>query len=141
MNPYHYHVCWQYYLELDQPHCLKLERTLVTPHRNSLWPINGGLSSQHIYLNSLRSTRSMPQDQTDRASERKNDIPNNMRRRNEDDIPDNFREEDRDLSDAPSEHSDHESESEIELCSDAEMEQEPDDAEMEQESDDAEMEQ
>ncbi|KAG5877518.1 hypothetical protein JTB14_020541 [Gonioctena quinquepunctata] len=59
----------------------------------------------------------------------------------EDDVPDNFREEDRDLSDAPSEHSDHESESEIELFSDAEMEQEPDDAEMEQESDDAEMEQ
>ncbi|KAG5889491.1 hypothetical protein JTB14_026495 [Gonioctena quinquepunctata] len=57
----------------------------------------------------------------------------------EDDVPDNFREKDRDLSDAPSQHSDHESE--IELCSDAEMEQEPDDAEMEQESDDAEMEQ
>ncbi|KAG5893516.1 hypothetical protein JTB14_017226 [Gonioctena quinquepunctata] len=56
----------------------------------------------------------------------------------EDDVPGNFREED--LSDAPSEHSDYESESEIELCSDAEMEQEPDDAEMEQESDDAEME-
>ncbi|KAG5892396.1 hypothetical protein JTB14_014746 [Gonioctena quinquepunctata] len=56
----------------------------------------------------------------------------------EDDVPDNFREDDRDLSDAPSEHSDHESESEIELCSDAEM---PDDAEMEQESYDAEMEQ
>ncbi|KAG5863826.1 hypothetical protein JTB14_016375 [Gonioctena quinquepunctata] len=59
----------------------------------------------------------------------------------EDDVPDNFREENRDLSDALSEHSDHESESEIELCSDAEMEQEPDDAEMEQESYDAEMEQ
>ncbi|KAG5879289.1 hypothetical protein JTB14_004572 [Gonioctena quinquepunctata] len=57
------------------------------------------------------------------------------------DEPDNFREEDRDLSDAPNEHSDHESESEIELCSDAEMEREPNDAEMEQESDDAEMEQ
>ncbi|KAG5873514.1 hypothetical protein JTB14_030139 [Gonioctena quinquepunctata] len=34
----------------------------------------------------------------------------------EDGVPDNFREEDRDLSDAPSEHSDHESESEIELA-------------------------
>ncbi|KAG5896335.1 hypothetical protein JTB14_030538 [Gonioctena quinquepunctata] len=52
----------------------------------------------------------------------------------EDDVPNNLREEDRDFIDAPSEHSDHESESEMELCSDAEMEQDPDDAEMEQES-------